>query len=347
MRHTTMRCSKHGPEEDMNDNAISADVLGRTLIIANPTAQLGSSEQVAERLQRFLSLYHHDRASFKLVYTERAHHAEELAREASDFDSVIALGGDGVVHEVANGLMRIARAERPAMGVVPVGSGNDFARTLGMSDFTGGSLARYLTCERVPFDIGRLSLWRDHASRVAGDEADSTEYFVETFSFGLDAAVAIGTYKLRTTTHLTGNALYTASGVDVLARRFQSYPATIALDGGEPEHLRTFIVAVQLGPTYGSGYHICPEANPTDGQFDVCIASGRANRVTALSLLLRAKNGGHVRSRYIRFAQSRHIDIELDGAEYPMQADGEQVVAQSISIDLLPGALTILRPVES
>ena len=54
-----------------------------------------------------------------------------------------------------------------------------------------------------------------------------------------------------------------------------------------------------------------------------------------------------MRSRYIRFAQSRHIDIELDGAEYPMQADGEQVVAQSISIDLLPGALTILRPVES
>ena len=79
----------------------------------------------------------------------------------------------------------------------------------------------------------------------------------------------------------------------------------------------------------------------------MCIASGRANRVTALSLLLRAKNGGHVRSRYIRFAQSRHIDIELDGTEYPMQADGEQVVAQSISIDLLPGALTILRPVES
>lgn len=329
----------------MNDTGIPTEELGRTLIIANPAAQLGTSERVAERLQRFLSLYHHDRASFELVYTERARHAEELALGAAGFDSVIALGGDGVVHEVANGLMAIDRARRPAMGVVPVGSGNDFARTLGMSDFTGGSLARYLACERVPFDVGRLSLWSNREARAAGEPPSAHEHFVETFSFGLDAAVAIGTYELREKTHLTGNALYMASGVDVLARRFQPYPARIALDGGAAEPFRTFIMAVQLGPTYGSGFHICPDADPTDGLFDVCIASGRATRVTALGLLLRAKNGGHVGSRYIRFERARRVDIELEGRDYPMQADGERVSGQCSAIELLPGALTVLKPI--
>lgn len=324
----------------MDSQTTTASPLGRTLIIANPASQLGSGGRAAEQLQRFLALYHHDRDSFELVYTERPRHAIELAQAARGFDAVLALGGDGIVHEVANGLMAIPAAERPAMGVVPVGSGNDFARTLGMRDFTGDGFGRYLTCERIPFDVGRLTL-----SGADGAPA-ATEYFIETFSFGLDAAVAIGTYELRNVTKLTGGALYMASGVDVFARRFQPYPARIALDGGEPERLRTFIVAVQLGPTYGSGFRICPDADPTDGLFDVCIASGRATRVTALALLLRAKNGHHVGSRYIRFARARRVDIELEGAGYPMQADGEQLFATRIGIEILPGALTVLRPID-
>ncbi|WP_291289803.1 YegS/Rv2252/BmrU family lipid kinase [Enorma sp.] len=321
--------------------------LGKTLIIANPVSQLGQGKRVAEQLWRFLSLYHHDPERFELVYTERARHATELAEAAADFDSVIALGGDGVVHEVVNGLMHIDRDARPAMGVVPVGSGNDFARTLGMDDFSGESSARYLNCERVAFDIGKLSLW-DNAADAEGAARSSTpdaiEYFVETFSFGLDAAVAMGTYSLRTTTKLTGNALYMASGADVLLRKFRPYPTRISLDGGAPEERRTFIGAVQLGPTYGSGFYICPGADPTDGLFDICLASGRATRVEALSLLLRAKNAHHVGSRLISFAQASHIDIEFLGEDYPMQADGEQVRAAHVVIDILPGELTVLKP---
>ena len=105
--------------------------FGLTLIIANPAAQSGAAHEVAERLQRFLDMT--ARASqFDLMLTERMGHAKELAARTQGYRTVIALGGDGVIHEVVNGLMTQDEAVRPALAVLPVGSGNDFAQTLGI-----------------------------------------------------------------------------------------------------------------------------------------------------------------------------------------------------------------------
>ena len=115
--------------------------FGRTLIIANPAAQSGAAREVAERLQRFLDMT--ARASqFDLVLTARMGHAKELAAQAQGYRTVIALGGDGVIHEVVNGLMTQKADARPALAILPVGSGNDFAQTLGIDDFSGKDLAR-------------------------------------------------------------------------------------------------------------------------------------------------------------------------------------------------------------
>ncbi len=115
--------------------------FGLTLIIANPAAQSGAAHEVAERLQRFLDMT--ARASqFDLVLTERMGHAKELAAQAQGYRTVIALGGDGVIHEVVNGLMTQEEDTRPALAILPVGSGNDFAQTLGIDDFSGKDLAR-------------------------------------------------------------------------------------------------------------------------------------------------------------------------------------------------------------
>lgn len=312
--------------------------LGRTLIIANPAAQSGAGKQTAERLQRFLALYHHDGASFELIYTKRPGHAAELAAEACGYESVLALGGDGVVHEVANGLMRIDAARRPSLGVVPVGSGNDFARTHGLKDYTGSDFARYLTCERVPFDVGRITY------RPAATEGKLVEHFVQTLSFGLDAAVALGTVDLRARVPLSGMPLYVLSGADVFLRTFRPYPAQVAIDGDAPRKLRTFLMAIQLGPTYGSGFLVCPDADPTDGRFDLCYASGRASRLHALALLLQAKRGHHTRSHLIHITTARHVELAFERDDYPIQADGERIRARSMTVDLLPGALTVLRP---
>ena len=166
--------------------------FGRTLIIANPAAQSGAAREVAERLQRFLDMT--ARASqFDLELTERMGHAKELAAQAQGYRTVIALGGDGVIHEVVNGLMTQKEDARPALAVLPVGSGNDFAQTLGIDDFSGKDFGALLTCELQRQDIGRIRSW----SPSSGSGEATVEYYDQTLSVGIDAAIGLSTTELR------------------------------------------------------------------------------------------------------------------------------------------------------
>lgn len=255
--------------------------FGRTLIIANPAAQSGAAREVAERLQRFLDMT--ARASqFDLVLTERMGHAKELAAQAQGYRTVIALGGDGVIHEVVNGLMTQDEAIRPALAVLPVGSGNDFAQTLGIDDFSGKDFGALLTCELQRQDIGRIRSWYP----ASGSGEAAVAYFDQTLSVGIDAAIGLGTTELRKKTGLTGAPLYTLSGLEQFGLRYRNYPMTVSFDGAPAERVRAIIMAIQLGPTYGSGYRICPDADPCDGMLDVCYACGPVPRAVALLSLI-------------------------------------------------------------
>ena len=165
------------------------EALGRVLIIVNPVAQSGAAAGAAERLKRFLTMYCH-REAFDIAHTERPRHATEIAAAAAEYDTVLALGGDGVVHEVANGLMRIDSASRPTLGVIPVGSGNDFARTLGLTDIVdvkGTDFSALLSSEPEPIDMLRVT----YVPSDSPVPRRAVEYATQTISFGLDAAIAI------------------------------------------------------------------------------------------------------------------------------------------------------------
>lgn len=299
--------------------------FARTLIIANPAAQSGAAREVAERLQRFLDMT--ARASqFDLVLTERMGHAKELAAQAQGYRTVIALGGDGVIHEVANGLMTQEEGTRPALAVLPVGSGKDF-----------GAL---LTCELQRQDIGRIRSW----SPASGSGEATVEYYDQTLSVGIDAAIGLGTTKLRKKTGLTGAPLYTLSGLEQFGLRYRNYPMTISFDGAPAERVRAIIMAIQLGPTYGSGYRICPNADPCDGILDVCYACGPVPRAVALPMFLSAKDGHHTKLPPVRMRRCRHAELTFEEPDYPIQADGEPVVASRIEVDILAGALHVWHP---
>lgn len=286
--------------------------FGRTLIIANPAAQSGAAREVAERLQRFLDMT--ARASqFDLVLTERMGHAKELAAQAQDYRTVIALGGDGVIHEVVNGLMTQKENARPALAVLPVGSGNDFAQTLGIDDFSGKDFGALLTCELQRQDIGRIRSW----SPASGSGEATVEYYDQTLSVGIDAAIGLSTTELRKKTGLTG---------------------------APTERVRAIIMAIQLGPTYGSGYRICPDADPCDGILDVCYACGPVPRAVALPMFLSAKDGHHTKLPPVRMRRCRHAEFTFEEPDYPIQADGEPIVASRIEVDILPGALQVWHP---
>lgn len=323
----------------MTEHSLAA--LGRTLIIVNPVAQSGAARAAAERLQRFLTLYTH-REAFDLAQTERPHHATELAAAARGYETVLALGGDGVVHEVANGLMQIAEAERPVLGVVPVGSGNDFARTLGLTDIadvSGTDFAPLLASAPAPIDVLKVTYetGRPTDRRVV-------EHAVQTVSFGLDAAIAIDTQVLRKTTKLSGAPLYTASGARVFGRGYRDFPVRVRFDEGGEQALRTIVFAIQNGPTYGSGYKICPDADPADGVIDVCYATGPVPRVVALPVFLSAKSGKHVGNKHIQLRRATSVELAFAEAGYPIQVDGEQIHATRMRVEVEPRALRVLKP---
>lgn len=143
---------------------------------------------------------------------------------------------------------------------------------------------------------------------------------------------------------MTGAPLYTLSGLEQFGLRYRNYPMTASFDGAPAERVRAIIMAIQLGPTYGSGYRICPDADPCDGMLDVCYACGPVPRAVALPMFLSAKDGHHTKLPPVRMRRCRHAELTFEEPDYPIQADGEPVVASRIEVDILSGALHVWHP---
>ena len=109
---------------------MSPQSLGSILIIANPAAHSGRGEAAAIYVTRYFSSSLSAANSCSVWLTEHEGDAVRMAADSAEYDTVIALGGDGVTHEVVNGLMTLPESARPRLGIIPVGSGNDLARTL-------------------------------------------------------------------------------------------------------------------------------------------------------------------------------------------------------------------------
>lgn len=303
------------------------DILGNTLLIANPVAQSGRGLAAAQRVWKLLSDQLGDAVS--LALTKSAEHAVDLAAGAGSFDTVVALGGDGVIHEVGNGLMALPDADRPRLGVVPVGSGNDYAHTLGISFDLRTACDQLLSAEPQPVDVGLVN----------------GAFFLETLSFGLDAAIALDTMERRKRTGKSGTPLYMASGFDQLLHHLDALPYTARFDDSEPVSGESITFAVQLGPYYGGGFKVCPDASPSDGVFDICIAHPPIGTLKAAFVFMLAKGGKHRRFKQIEMRTARSLHVAFESAP-PAQMDGELIEGSAFDIDIVPDALTVLVPAQ-
>ena len=315
-----------------------ASSWGRTLVIANPVAQSGQGARGAREIEEALAAGDAPASSYDVRLTEGPGHAEKLATEAQPYDTVLVLGGDGVVHEAANGLMRLDAPVRPRFGVVPLGSGNDFARTAGIAARNRPVRALRELAQGVErtFDLG----W------VASDAAPTGTWFVETLSFGLDAAVALGSMETRRRSGAHGTRLFGALGLDVFARNRDPYAyqatlwdsagATYAIEG------RELVFAVQVGPTYGGGFRICPQASPADGLLDLCRSVAVPSVPRTLALFMRARLGLHTGSSAVEFRTFERMELRFCDREPPCQVDGEELRGMRFEIRSAPGALRVL-----
>ena len=300
----------------------------KILLIANPAAQRGNGKAAADEAAQLLNeRLVVDGGTLTCQLTERPLHAIELAANAprDQYDVVIALGGDGIVHEVVNGLMQLPFEQRPTFGLIPVGSGNDYARTLGISEKVPEAVSQLASAERRLHDVGVCN----------------GEYFAETLSFGLDAAIALDTVERRMRTGQQGTMLYLMSGLDQLLHHLNTYHASAVLDGQRTVESDVIMFTVQIGQTYGGGFRVCPEADPTDGAFDICYAAAPMSVPEATVKFLSTKDAHHVGKKKIYFERAASLELHFD-TRPPCQIDGEPHIADSYSISTVPSALNVL-----
>jgi len=175
------------------------------------------------------------------------------------------------------------------------------------------------------------------------------EYFTETLSFGLDAAIALDTVERRKRTGEQGTILYLKSGIDQLLHHLDTFEFEARLSGGvtgDDGDVRVIggsmhMFAVQVGPTYGGGFRICPDASITDGLLDICYAVAPMNVIEATVKFLSAKDAHHTRWKNILFEKASSLVLTFD-RQPPCQIDGEPHIADSYHISAVPAALRVL-----
>lgn len=310
--------------------------LGRTLTIANPAAHCGRGAAASDLTRRLFEALGSATSSYEHLLTTAMGDGQRLASQAADYDTVVALGGDGMIHEVANGLMAIPRRERPALAIVPIGSGNDFARTMGVTlDDPEAAVAQIVDGTRRRIDLGRVS--SDMGRRV---------YFVETLSFGLDAAIALDTIDRRAAAdRQEGAGLFATSGIKIMGQvrgDASGFPSLVSVDG-EPElALNSIVFALQNGPTYGGGFSVCPDAVPDDGMLDVCYNVRTPSMPHLMLLFGLARFGRHVGSSVVSLRRFRELDVRFTEREPPCQVDGERLTGRAFHVEVVPSALEVV-----
>ena len=244
------------------------------------------------------------------------------------FNAALIFGGDGTVHRHLSDLYK----GRVPMLVVPMGSGNDFAKALGLRNQATALRAWRRFCERGDnvrsIDLGVLT------------KDQTTIPFCCVVGAGLDSAAnAKANHMPR---WLRGSAGYLAAALQVLP----SYqPADFSLSADEREIRRCgFLVAVANAHRYGRGMRIAPRAELDDGLLDVCLV-GKMNRLKLLLAVPSVFFGAHLRIKQVEYLQARALRLDAD-RPLEVYADGEFACRTPVDIALIPRALSVIVPLE-
>ncbi len=297
-------------------------------LILNPTANHGRSLQQAADLRSLMTNHNADWAG-----TEYPGHAAELARQAGEqgYDLVVAVGGDGTVHEVVNGLMQVPPESRPALGIVPLGSGNDFAHILNLPVEPGEALLSAVNGQPHSLDVGSVR-----------DENDRLEYFNNTIGMGFDSVVNLYTRKI---TVIHGFLMYFIALIMTIFRHFDPLDLHVETDQ-ETWDLRSLMLALGNGPREGGGFIITPEAKLDDGLLNY-VTIKKISRLMMLRLVPEVMRGTHGRFKQVRMGTCRRMTVTSQQPLY-VHCDGEIYAGfgtdvRKLAIQILPNSIFFMK----
>ncbi|WP_196503573.1 diacylglycerol/lipid kinase family protein [Aestuariivirga litoralis] len=306
----------------------------KTLVIINPTAGGGRAGrqwlQHAPALQNAIG-------AFDTAFTSLATGAIALAGDAATqgYERVIAIGGDGTVNEVVNGLARASgdRPVVPLLGVIGMGTGNDFARANGIKGgWKAGIVALREGAPRV-VDLGLVHF-------TGADGAKASRWFANCADLGLIGEVVADAQDSKLRRMLGSKLAYPLHAVLVL-RRYKGHRIKYEAEDGTSHEREILAVAVANGRTFGGGMKIAPAAKLDDGLLDVIVIAKEPRvRATDLRLLYA---GTHLNLPAITHFQTRRVRFEtVDGSTMLCDADGELLGKAPCEIEVVKGKIKVV-----
>jgi len=313
----------------------------KTVVVVNPRSQNGALGRRWPEIARTLG---RELGGFEHVMTEGPRDATRLTREAlaGGAEVVVAIGGDGTIHEVTNGFFTEDGAPvRPgaALGILPFGTGGDFRKTVGIPNDLAAAAAILKAGATRTIDVGRLTY---RAGGHAGDEASCI--FINIASFGIGGLVD---QIVNSSSKWMGGTLSFFLATARAAARYKNQRVRLILDDKDDEPLDITInnVAVANGRYFGGGMHVAPEAAVDDGLLDV-VAIGDVGALEMLRDSAKIYRGTHlglpkVVARKAKKVEARPVDV---GVDVLLDVDGEAPGALPATFQIVPSALPLVVP---
>ena len=302
---------------------------GSVLVITNPAANRGRCGAAVAALRSTEPAA----PGVRWVPTDRPGHATELATIAARNGCrvVVAAGGDGTAHEIINGLMTVPAAQRPALGLLPLGSGNDLAFNCGLLDTPPAALQRALYGTPAALDAALIE-----------DDAGRSRHYINVAGMLFDAAALMHALRIK---YLRGTLIYLVAVVRTIMQNHFPTRVELIMDGEVSRH-SLLMLTLANGAREGGGFICAPQALPDDGWLDY-VSVNEISRLQMLRLLPEFLRGTQGRFSSVQFKRGRKFEITADRA-IPVHLDGElwadyTANVRRLRVTLLPGALRLMR----
>ena len=267
------------------------------------------------------------------LFSEGPGHIADLAERAAEEGArlVVAVGGDGTVHEAVNGLMRAEPELRPELATIPRGTGKDFARSFRIPRSVDGALAVARAGATRTVDVGR-------ASFTAWDGSSAESYFANFAGAGISGAVAA---RANTSSKALGGKASFFWATTAVFLRWENSEYEVVIDG-ERRAGRMLEVIAAIGDQLAGGMRLTPEADPADGLFDVVLI-GDATKADFVRTLPKIYRGTYLPHRRAEVVRGRRVEIET-AVPLPLALDGEQPGTTPAAFEIVPKALRLRVP---
>jgi YegS/Rv2252/BmrU family lipid kinase len=309
-----------------DQNALKNVNIRSCLVVLNPNAGGGNGEKIFRQIQRDLEEL---KVKFDVEKTKHAGHAAEICSKVGkeQYDMILIVGGDGTIHEVVNALMEVEKENRPALAMLPAGTGCNVQRSLklGVKD----TVQAIRNGNVVYLDVGKIQYGADFQNK---------RYFFNCLSWGIagDSLLLAEKSFFRT----FGRFRYDIAGFCAIAKG-KKRKSELEIDGNRPISDPSVILAM-VNQHGGNEYRICPYAVMNDGFFDIAVV-GDCDKFsfTKLMLDLKTKSALHLYNKNCSFFRSKKFSVSST-PESPINLDGENICTSPVHVEMLSQQIPIL-----